>query len=100
MMRICTKVFSYDFILEVAEKRVCPIEHTSIFFLSVRCLAGITRGSRIAQSGQGGGKHGHFAGMPARTGGCVTSFNCSRSTSTLCQRTSSFFVSIGADRSE
>jgi len=34
---ICTKVFFYDFILEVGEKRVCPIEHTSIFFLSVPC---------------------------------------------------------------
>jgi hypothetical protein len=50
---IRTRVFFYNVILEVAEKRVCPIEHTSIFFLCVRCLAATTHcGSRLFGAGR------------------------------------------------
>lgn len=94
---IRTKVFFYNIILEPAKKQVCTIEHTFIF---PRLSAVSDTSCESGWFGDGNDYYGHFAGMPARTGGCVTSFNCSRSTSTLCQRTSSFFVSIGADRSE
>ena len=57
-------------------------------------------GVRILNSRPEPAHEGHFLGLFARAGTGDTSFNWSSAVRTLCQRTLSFFVSIGAERLE